>query len=207
MSEIYEPNLEKMYTYLRGRLDGAGWEQSIKALAYARKAHEGQFREGNGAPYIIHPISMACDAIACKGATDDLIAVILLHDVVEDCGKELGDLPVNETVRKGVQYMTVDPLFSEDKSDAKKRYFPELTLSPEAIICKAFDRNANLNDMAGFDEARIKRNVIETHEKLMPVLKEAKYLYPEYSDMLHTIRTSLKRTLNLLANQYNIDLE
>ena len=79
MPETYEPNLEKMYTYLRGRLDGAGWEQSIKALAYARKAHEGQYRDG-GAPYIIHPISMACDAIACKGATDNLIAVILLYD-------------------------------------------------------------------------------------------------------------------------------
>ena len=30
---------------------------------------------------------------------------------------------LDETVRKGVQYMTVDPLFSEDKSDAKKRYY------------------------------------------------------------------------------------
>lgn len=206
MSEIYEPNLERMYTYLRGRLDGAGWEQSIKALAYARKAHEGQFREG-GAPYIIHPISMACDAIACKGATDNLIAVILLHDVVEDCNKDLSALPVNEIVRNGVRYMTVEPLLTEDKEQAKKRYFPELLLSPEAIICKAFDRNANLNDMYGFDKERIIKNVVETHVQLMPILKEAKYLYPEYSDMLHTIRTSLKRTVMLLVHQYDIKLE
>jgi hypothetical protein len=61
--------------------------------------------------------------------------------------------------------------------------------------------------MTNFDEARIRKNVIETHEKLMPVLKEAKYLYPEYSDMLHIIRTDLKRTVNLLANQYNIELK
>ena len=206
MGENDEPNLEKMYTYLRGRLDGAGWEQSIKALAYARKAHEGQFREG-GAPYIIHPISMACDAIAYKGATDELIAVILLHDVVEDCGKPLSDLPVNEAVKNGVRYMTLDQLYNEDKPEAKKRYYRELLLSPLAIICKAFDRNANLNDMYGFDEARIIKNILETHKQLMPVLKEAKYLYPEYSDMLHTIRTNLKRTVKLLAHQYEVNLE
>ena len=207
MSEIYEPNLEKMYTYLRGRLDGAGWEQSIRALAYARKAHEGQFREGSGAPYIIHPISMACDAIACKGSTDDLIAVILLHDVIEDCGKSLSDLPVNENVKNGVRYMTLEPLYNEDKPEAKKRYYRELLLSPLAIICKAFDRNANLNDMYGFDKDRIIKNIMETHTQLMPVLKEAKYIYPEYSDMLQTIRTNLKRTVKLLAYHYDVKLE
>ena len=80
--------------------------------------------------------------------------------------------------------------------------------SKEAIICKAFDRYANLNDMDGvLSEEAIIKNIRETHELLMPMLKEAKYEYPELSDMLHTIRTALKRTLNMMAKYHNVELK
>ena len=134
-----------MFTYLRGRLDGPGFDQSRTALVFARKAHAGQFRKG-GAPYIVHPLSMACDAIACKGATDEIIATILLHDVCEDCNIPLSALPVNDVVRQGVKLMTIRPFHGEEKIETKRRYFNELLDSKEAVICKAFDRYANLND-------------------------------------------------------------
>jgi hypothetical protein len=41
----------------------------------------------------------------------------------------------------------------------------------------------------------------------MPVLKEAKYEYPELSDMLHTIRTALKNTLRMLAYNHKVELK
>ena len=207
MSNIYEPNIDTMYTYLRGRLDGPGFEQSRAALVFARRAHNGQTRDG-GAPYLIHPLSMACDAIACKGATDEIIATILLHDVCEDCNIPVSALPVNETVRRGVKLMTIRPFQGEEKATTKKRYFNELLDSKEAVICKAFDRYANLNDAEGaISEERIIKNIRETHELLMPVLKEAKYMYPELSDMMHTIRTALKRTLVMMAKYHKVELE
>lgn len=207
MSNVYAPNEQTMFTYLRGRLDGPGFGQSRAALVFARKAHAGQTRKG-GAPYIIHPLSMACDAIACKGATDEIIATILLHDVCEDCNIPLSALPVNEVVRRGVKLMTIRPFLGEDKLETKRRYFNELLDSKEAVICKAFDRYANLNDAEGaLSEEAIVKNIRETHELLMPVLKEAKYEYPELSDMMHTIRTALKRTLVMMARYHNVSLE
>ena len=195
-----------MFTYLRGRLDGPGFEQSRAALVFARKAHAGQTRK-NGAPYIVHPLSMACDAIACKGATDEIVATILLHDVCEDCNIPLSALPVNDVVRQGVKLMTIRPFEGEEKLETKRRYFHELLDSKEAIICKAFDRYANLNDADGaLTEEAIVKNIIETHTLLMPMLKEAKYEYPELSDMLHTIRTALKRTLNMMAKYHHVEL-
>lgn len=206
MEKIYQEDEKTMFTYLRGRLDGPGFEQSQAALVFARKAHAGQFRD-NGAPYIIHPLSMACDAIACKGATDEIIATILLHDVVEDCNIPLSALPVNDTVKYGVKLMTKKAFTGEEKEETIRRYFNELLDSKEAVVCKAFDRYANLNDMEWvFDEARIIKNVRETHIYLMPILKEAKYEYPELSDMLHTIRTALKHTINMMAIIHEIDL-
>lgn len=206
MKEAYEPNEIIMFTYLRGRLDGPGFEQSQKALAFARRAHEGQLRK-SGVPYIVHPLSMACDAIACKGATDEIIATILLHDVCEDCNIPLSALPVNDVVRQGVKLMTIRPFEGEEKTETKRRYFHELLYSKEAIICKAFDRYANLNDAEGIlSEDAIVKNIVETHELLMPVLKEAKYEYPELSDMLHTVRTMLKRTVKMMARYHNVEL-
>ncbi|MBR5046567.1 bifunctional (p)ppGpp synthetase/guanosine-3',5'-bis(diphosphate) 3'-pyrophosphohydrolase [Candidatus Saccharibacteria bacterium] len=206
MSSVYEPDGATMFTYLRGRLDGPGFEQSRAALVFARKAHAGQTRK-NGAPYIVHPLSMACDAIACKGATDEIVATILLHDVCEDCNIPLSALPVNDVVRQGVKLMTIRPFDGEEKPETKRRYFHELLDSKEAIICKAFDRYANLNDADGaLTEEAIVKNIVETHTLLMPMLKEAKYEYPELSDMLHTIRTALKRTLNMMAKYHHVEL-
>ena len=208
MSNIYAPDVETMFTYLRGRLDGPGFEQSRAALVFARKSHNGQTRKGNGQLYIVHPLSMACDAIACKGATDEIIATILLHDVCEDCNVPISALPVNDVVKQGVKLMTIRPLQGEEKSETKRRYFQELLESKEAVICKAFDRYNNLNDAEGaLSEEAIVKNILETHELLMPVLKEAKYEYPELSDMMHTIRTALKRTLVMMARYHDVELK
>lgn len=203
---IYEPNLEIMSAYLRGRLDAPGFEQSQKALAFAWEAHAGKQRE-SGAPYIIHPVEMACNAIACKGATDRIIAAILLHDVNEDCDIPLSALPVDSTVRQAVKLLTIRPLQGEMKTETKRRYYNELLESREATVGKAFDRLSNLHSMEGvFEEERIIKNVRETHELLMPVLKRAKYIYPELSDMLHTVKTELKWTIELMARYHKIDL-
>ncbi|MBR3132267.1 hypothetical protein IKG33_02575 [Candidatus Saccharibacteria bacterium] len=205
--EDYDTATIKTLAYLRGRLDGEGFKQSQKALALALIAHAKQTRK-NGAPYIVHPLAMACDAIACRGATDEIIATILLHDVCEDCNIPLSALPVNEVVRHGVKLMTIRPFQGEEKFETKRRYFNELLDSKEAIICKAFDRYVNLNDAEGvLSEEAIVKNIKETHELLMPVLKQAKYEYPELSDMLHTIRTMLKNTLRIMAEHRKIKLE
>ena len=203
---MYELNEKTMFTYLRGRLDAPGFEQSRAALVFARRAHSGQKRK-NGTPFIIHPLAMACDAIAMRGVTDEIVATILLHDVCEDCNVPLAALPVNDVVKRGVKYMTIRAYDDEEKMATKRRYFRELLESREAVVCKAFDRYMNLNDMEGaLSEEAIVKNILETHELLMPVLKEAKYEFPEISDLLHTIRTMLKNTVVMMARNHNVEL-
>ena len=54
---------EKMYTYIRGYATGLEMKQTICALTYAREKHKTQKRK-NGEPYIVHPLTMACHALA-----------------------------------------------------------------------------------------------------------------------------------------------
>ena len=208
MSDKYNLDPNAMYIYLRGRLGDPEFKQALVALAFAYRAHAGQSRK-DGQPYIVHPLAMACDAIACKGATDNMIATFMLHDVCEDCNVPLSALPVNETVKYGVKLMTIRPFSGEEKAETKKRYFHELLYSLEAVVCKAFDRYMNLIDAVrshGLSTEAIVKNIRETDELLMPILKEAKRRYPKHSDMLHIIRTSLKNTLVLMSVLYNVKL-
>lgn len=55
----------------------------IRALVFAAKAHEGQFRKGTDIPYIVHPVEVAM-ILQENGASEDLIVAGLLHDTLED---------------------------------------------------------------------------------------------------------------------------
>lgn len=195
-------NVDKMYTYLRGFLVGADMKESLKALQFARQKHKDQVRK-NGTPYIVHPLRMACYAVAIGIKDDNIIATVLLHDVVEDCGVELESLPVNEKIRTGVKYMTVKKIEGEDKHTTKARYFKELLESREAIVTKALDRYDNLSDMAGtLSEEAIKKNVKETNEMLLPVLKEAKEKWVDLSNILFVLRTNIRNINDTLEVFY-----
>ena len=196
-------NVDKMYTYLRGFLVGADMQESLKALGFARQQHSLQTRK-DGTPYIVHPLGMACYAVAMGLREDNMIATILLHDVPEDCGIRVEHLPVNDTIKYAVKHMTIQRFRTDvDKIETKCRYFNELLDSREALICKALDRYNNLSDMPlNMPADSVGKNVAETEVLLMPILKEAKSLYPDLADALFILRTNLEVLVNILKKQY-----
>lgn len=195
-------NVDKMYTYLRGYLIGAHMNESIKALSFARQQHSLQTRK-DGTPYIVHPLSMACYAVALGLRDDNIIATILLHDVPEDCGIPVEFLPVNSTVKNAVKHMTITKFDTDvDKIETKCRYFNELLESREALICKALDRYNNLSDAPlSLSADAVAKNVAETEILLLPVLKSAKSVYADLADVLFIMRTNLEVLTGILKKQ------
>ena len=181
-------NPEKMYTYLRGYASGAGMKETLKALAFAREKHTGQLRK-SGEPYIIHPLMMACNAVSMGIRDDTVVATILLHDVCEDCGVGLAELPVNDTVRHAVDLMTFRIMEGETKEIAKNRYYNMLLQSREAALTKLIDRCHNVSSMAGtFSVTKLKAYIEETRQYVLPLLRKVKNQYPEESDILFVLK-------------------
>lgn len=181
-------NHEKMYTYIRGYAGGANMHETLRAMSFARAKHEGQMRR-SGEPYITHPLTMACDALSIGIREDNTIATILLHDVCEDCGVSLSELPVNDTVKRGVELMTFTVMNGENKETAKTRYYNMLIESKEATITKLIDRCHNVSSMAGtFSKEKLISYIEETREYVLPLLRRAKLKYPEYSDALFAVK-------------------
>ena len=181
-------NSEKMYTYLRGYASGAGMKETLKALTFAREKHKNQFRK-SGEPYIVHPLTMACNAVSLGIKEDAVIATILLHDVCEDCGVSVGELPVNDTVKRAVDLMTFRIMEGETKEIAKNRYYNMLLQSREASLTKLIDRCHNVSSMAGtFSVEKLKSYIEETRHFVLPLLRKVKNQYPEDSDILFVLK-------------------
>ena len=179
---------EKMYTYLRGYASGAGMKETLKALAFARQMHNGQYRK-SGDPYIVHPLMMACNAVSMGIKDDTVVATILLHDVCEDCGVGLAELPVNDTVKHAVDLMTFRVMEGETKEIAKNRYYNMLLQSREASMTKLIDRCHNVSSMAGtFSVEKLKSYIEETRHYVLPLLRKVKNQYPEESDILFVLK-------------------
>jgi HD domain len=87
----------------------AGRPGTWRALAIARRAHAGQRRESDGAPFLVHPLAVA-ELLAGGGADDDVVAAGLLHDVLEKTDVEPGWLRelVGERVERIVSAVSED---------------------------------------------------------------------------------------------------
>ena len=96
---------------------------------------------------------------------------------------------------------------NETKLEAKRRYYENLIKRRNSAIGKALDRCDNLSTMEeAMTEESIIRNVYETQYFLLPMLKEAKELWPVYANPLHVLRFMLKALNNTLAAAHNVQL-
>src|SRR3989344_6571323 len=69
-------------------------ELIFKAIEFAAKAHNQQFRKETRLPYIIHPIDVGRILIEA-GCSDEIVAAGILHDTIEDTPINYQDLVNN----------------------------------------------------------------------------------------------------------------
>ena len=106
---------------------------------------------------------------------DDVIAACMLHDVVEDCGKELSDLPVDDETKEIVRLLTREKCSEENRKEVLDAYFKAIAENPKAALIKCMDRCNNLTTMSwGLSRERIYRTIKETEEYFPPLLKVLK---------------------------------
>ena len=58
-----------------------------KAIDFATKVHEGQYRKGTDRPYIVHPMEVG-KIVSTMTQDEEIISAAILHDTIEDCRSE-----------------------------------------------------------------------------------------------------------------------
>ena len=182
-----------MSAFLKGVFNSGQFPEAAKALSFAKSKHEGQLRKPRELeiPYINHPLTLACHALAMGLEEDTLLAALLLHDVCEDCGVAPANLPVSQEVQEIVALVTKPkPFLSES------RYYAAIVENPKASLVKCIDRCNNLSGMAmGFSIEQIQDYIEETEKyypKLLRVVKEQ----PEYNNAAWLLSYQIRSLLN-----------
>ena len=190
-------NWEHMKTYVKTTAKNLSLPQTLKALDFAVKAHKDQKRKKSEVPYIYHPLNLACHTLALNIMDDDILAACLLHDVVEDCGVGVDDLPVGSGAKELVGLLTHEKTMPENREAVLGAYYDAIAGNPKAALIKCMDRCNNITTMAwGLSRERIYRMIKET-EEYFPRLLELIKGEPEYNNAAWLLRYQIESMLDV----------
>ena len=182
-----------MFTFVKGRAQMMGMPQTLAVLDMLRKAHGAQEREsryGFSTSYMVHPLTMACHALAMGIRDDDVIAACLAHDMVEDSGIRLSELPVGDRVREVVKLVSYNT-YDESRPDLDDIYFANIRKNPMACLIKCLDRCNNMAGMADcFTRERMIRYTVLT-DTYYPAILDVIKKVPEWNDAWWLLRYQL----------------
>jgi len=179
----------KMKISIRSWMEGRGFHVAIAAMNFAEKHHTGIRKDGQ--PEFSHQVSQACYARTMERYMlhpEAVLAVIFLHDVMEDYGVSHAEL-VNLF---GIQIADAVLKMSKVVGGVKvpsEIYFPNLATCPIGSLAKGFDRVHNLLTMVGgFKPEKQREYLEETMNKIVPMLKEARRTHVSQEPIYENIK-------------------
>ncbi|MCR4658465.1 MAG: helix-turn-helix domain-containing protein [Lachnospiraceae bacterium] len=190
-------NWEHMKTYVKTTAKNFKLYNTLRAIDYAVEAHEGQKRKRSAIPYIYHPLNLACHALSMDIVEDEIIAACMLHDVVEDCGRKLEDLPVNDETKELVRLLTHAKTTEKNRDKLMSEYYKAIERNPKASLIKCIDRCNNLTTMSwGLSREKIYRMINETEEYYPGMIKTVKAT-PEYNNAAWLLQYQIESMLDI----------
>jgi (p)ppGpp synthase/HD superfamily hydrolase len=123
-----------------------------KAIALASEKHMGQFDKG-GMPYILHPLKVMH---YLKSDDMELMAVAVMHDVVEDCDvtfRDLEDMGFTARIIDALRLVTKMP------GQTAEEYLNGIKSNKDAIAVKLADlrHNSDIRRLKGITEKDVAR--------------------------------------------------
>lgn len=145
-----------------------------KAYRFALDAHKDQKRR-SGAPYIVHPISVAYILVELGMDTESIVAA-LLHDVVEDTPTELDTIEKLfgqdvSNLTDGVTKLGKIPYSSREEQQAENLRKMLIAMADDirVIIIKLADRLHNMRTIEFMPEQKRRDKALETMEVYAPI--------------------------------------
>ena len=186
-----------MFTFVKGRAQMLGFTQTLAVLDLLRAAHGSQERRskhGFSTTYMVHPLTMACHALAMGIRDDDVLAAALAHDMAEDANMKPEQLPVGKCVQRAVRLVSRN-MYDPNEANWEDRYYENIRKDPLACMVKCLDRINNLAGMADiFPRDKMVQYAEET-DQYYPALLEVLKGIPEWNDAWWLMRYQMTTML------------
>jgi guanosine-3',5'-bis(diphosphate) 3'-pyrophosphohydrolase len=138
------------------------------AVAFAAKAHQGQFRKDGKTPYVSHVVRVCLVVRHVFGFDDpEMLCAALLHDTIEDTTTDRDDIDeqFGPTVGKWVAALTKNATMPFDEREAD--YCARLSASDWPVkACKLADIYDNIGDVKTFAPAGRRKNAEKSRKYL-----------------------------------------
>ena len=165
--------IEALTVALNGYLAPNQVRRVERAYAFARSAHEGQFRR-TGHPYISHPLAVA--NILCGMLMDhQTIMAALLHDVIEDTGVDRKGLEqrfgksVGEIVDGVSKLKSIFRSHAEAQAENFQKMAMAMAKDIRVIMVKLADRLHNMRTIGVMSREQRTRTARETLDFYAPI--------------------------------------
>lgn len=167
-------SLNELLNRMESYTNDPDMELVIRAFDFARKAHEGQFRD-SGEPFYIHPLEVAKILVDLE-LDETFIAAALLHDVVEDTAVTLEEIAAEfgEEITQlvnGVTKLSKINFKSKEEHQAEnlRKMFLAMAKDIRVILIKLADRLHNMRTLRYTTPEKQKRKAEETLEIYAPL--------------------------------------
>lgn len=119
-----------------------------RAIEFAARVHDGQFRKGTSRPYIVHPIEVG-EIVASMTSDEEVISAAVLHDTIEDCKGVTAEMLEREFSARVASLVAQE---SEDKSktwmERKSATIEHVKTAPREVQMIALaDKLSNIRDI------------------------------------------------------------
>ena len=131
---------------------------------------------------------------------DDILAACLLHDVLEDCGKNAEELPVSEDAKNLVVLLTHGKTNDQNREEIMNAYYDAIAKDPKAALIKCMDRCNNLTTMSwGLRRERMLRMIKET-EQYYPALLDVVKASGKYNNAARLLEYQIESMLDIYSS-------
>lgn len=122
------------------------------AIQFAATKHVEQTDKG-GKPYILHPLRMM---MRLRTNDEELMAIAVLHDVIEDCDVSFNDLlqiGMSERIIRGVRALT------KQNGETYEQFIDRVAKNRDAMLVKREDLrdNADITRLKGITDKDVSR--------------------------------------------------
>lgn len=175
-----------------------------RAIEFATKVHEGQFRKGTDRPYIVHPIEVG-KIVSSMTQDEEIISAAILHDTIEDC-EGVTAAVLEEAFTSRVAFLVDQE--SEDKSktwmERKSATIEHLKQAPRDVqMIGLADKLSNMRDIdrdypACGEELwnrfrmKDKQTIGWYYKGIREALKESFATVPEYEEYCRLVKKNFE---------------
>lgn len=183
-------------------------KKATEILLEEMSAEKG-FSRHDGSDYFVHPIAIAQTAIDFRiisdliregqvSKADEILAVCLLHDVMEDVDFvdfEFIKNQYNENIA-----ISVDNV-SKRKGESMEDYLERVSSNMTSSIVKILDRLNNVSTLSESSDSHRLRQLKETQKYYLPLCEVYRNNYWQFSHVFHQVKTIMEAILREIERE------